>query len=261
MSTYFSSDVITPSQMFNDLLKKASDCAKLVGSDIYDPNFRPFTFLFNATLVVLFGLVAINVYDIYLFRNDIVRCVFCMITLSASFQSLAKTYTFIVLRQNQLALKEKAENFLVNLETPEFSEVFEKWMMLAAHTGVFITVLYLFCVGLIIVYPVIFYFIFGERILHFGIEIPMLDWKESWVAYGLNFLFQCICLILFVSASIATNFIVICLLTSAFGQFEMLNILISHLNQLAINNDEGKNNGEIKAAIKLLVQKHMELIE
>lgn len=260
-STYFSSDTISPSQMYTELMQRTMNLAKLVGADIFKPNYKAVNIPFAITLFLCISLTIINIYDVYLFRNDIVRCMFCMITLSASFQSFAKMYTFVVLRKNQVDLRDRAEKFFTNINNQKSSEIFEKWMMLAAHTGAFVAALYLICAGLIDFYPVIFFAIFRERVLHFGIEIPVLNWKESWFAYGLNFSFQGTGIVMFIFASIVSNFLVICYLTSAFGQFDMLNILISNLNELAINNDRGRNNREIKASIKSLIQMHMELIE
>lgn len=260
-STYFSSNVITHSQMFDELMARLMDCAKIVGSDILNPNYQIVNLAFIISFIMIIFMIFISIYDAYLFRKDLVRCAFCLLNLSATFQAVTKIYTFLVLRENHVELNKISQKIHGDSKTLKSSEIFEKWMMIAAHMGGFMTVMYLIVGSLISIYPIIFYVVFNERILHFGVEIPGLNWKESWFAYALNFVHQVTSFLLFIFASIPSIFMIICFLTTAFAQYEWLNFLLSDLNDLASDNEQGQNNCAIKEKIKVIIKLHMELNE
>jgi hypothetical protein len=109
-------------------------------------------------------------------------------------------------------------------------------------------------------YPIVFYLIFEERILHFGVEIPGLDWKNSWIAYSLNFFHQSSCFVIFVIASIPSIMIIVTYLMTSFAYFEVLSNLLKDLDEIIINNENGEKNKEITAQIKYITEMHLELI-
>lgn len=260
--TYFSSGSITHQQMFSELCEKVMIPSRYLGANIFDKDYYEFNFLI---LILTFGLLtstfAINIYDIYLFRKSLVRCVVCFFIFTAAFQSYNKIYTFVFMKQNCIELKEKCESFHQNFRSAKSVEIFEMWMLRAAHVGFFITVMYTIVGVLISVYPMIFYFLLDERILHFGIEIPMLDWKNSWIAYGIKYIHQSTILIAFVTSSIPSISIVVIYISTAFAFFDILSVLLDELDQISIKNEGNKNDKAIKEMIKLITEHHMELIE
>jgi hypothetical protein len=133
-------------------------------------------------------------------------------------------------------------------------------MMNSAYFCAILTIMNISCVILILIYPIIFYLITGERILHFGIEIPFLDWKNSWFAYGFNFGYQCMTLSLFICASIFSMVLVIIFLSNGLAQFDILKMLLDQLNQLAISDRKGENESKILSVIKLITEMHVQLI-
>jgi hypothetical protein len=258
---YFSSDVITHLQMYQELTQKTMLVAKFIGVNIFDSNYKVLNARFVTGFALFFFSTIINIYDIYLFRNDLVRSMFCMITLCSSVQCVTKYYSFLIKMGNCRELKNRAEKFHQNFKTIKSAEIFEKWMIIAAHVGAILTVMYFCALILIVSYPAIFLIFLNERVLPFGIELPMLDWKESWIGYGLNYFYHSLILTFFVFASIASIFVVICYLASLFAQFEMLSVLIADLNELALKNGKGENNFVIKNALREIIKLHLELIE
>lgn len=178
-----------------------------------------------------------------------------------SLQSYAKVYVFVLLKENCIELKRRGENFHKSINSVKSSEIFESWMMRAAHIGLFLFSLFTVVCILIVIYPILFYIIFGERILHFGFEILMLDWQNSWLAYALNFVHQALCVIIFVIASIPSLIVPITYVMTSFGYFETLSLLIEDLNEFANGNENGEKNQEIKGMIKFIIEMHLELIE
>lgn len=260
-SSYFSSDVITHSQMVNEIFEYTMIPARFIGAGIYDKNFQ----VLNKKLIFLLTLLtitmSINVYDIYYFRNDIVRCIFCLMTFSAGVQGYIKFYTFVILRKDLIELRNAAEKFHENFESPKSSKIFENKFMIATHVSATLTLLYVCTFILLSIYPILFYFITNERILHFGIELPFIDWKYSYVGYTINFVHQLYCALSFFCGSIPTLCIIICFMTSAIGQFDVLEILLDEINELSLVNEDRQNDNRIKMKIIFLIQTHTNLVD
>ncbi|KAL7029972.1 hypothetical protein ACKWTF_006454 [Chironomus riparius] len=260
-SSYFSSDVITHWQMVDEIFEFIMKWGRLIGVGIFDQNFE----ITNRIITILMSLMTfnciVNFCDIYLFRKDMVRCVFCLLTLSTCIQGFAKFYTFLWLRDNVLNLRKQSEKFHEHFSSLKSSKIFEEKLMIVAHVSAGLTILYICTFILIAVYPIIYYFIMNERILHFGLELPFIDWKESWIGYGINFIHQIVSISTFFCASNLSLCVIICFMTSGICQFDVLDILIDELNDSAIGNEEGKKSDEINAKIKFLVQTHVNLIE
>lgn len=258
--TYFSSSEITHLLMYRELLQMSMRPAKYLGANIFDESYKKYNWLIIAIFSLLTFTFIITIYDIYLFRKDLVRCAFCIINLTASFQSYGKLYTFIFMKENCILLKTKGEKIHQDFKDEKHAEILEKWMIRAAHVGFFITLMYIVVCFIIVIYPSLFYFILGERILHFGIEIPLLNWKNSWFGYALNYIYQSMCMICFTLGSIPTITIVVIYISTAFAYFDILSILIEELNQMTRISDENLKNNQVKAMIKLIIEHHMELI-
>jgi hypothetical protein len=259
-SYYFSSGTITPQQMFNELMENYMKCLRVIGANILHDSHNNLNIRFAFAIFYLTFLFVINIYDIYIFRDDLVRDVFCILTMSGEIQSYAKVYVFIFMKKNCTELKQEAENFFKSFENVNATEIFEVWMMRTAHIFASIIFLYIIAYILIVTYPIVFYLIFEERILHFGVEIPGLDWKYSWIAYSLNFFHQSSCLIIFVIASFPSIMINITYLMTSFAYFEVLSYLLKDLDEIIINNENGEKNKEITAQIKYITEMHLELI-
>ncbi|KAL7029971.1 hypothetical protein ACKWTF_006453 [Chironomus riparius] len=260
-SLYFSSNDITHLQMMDELLEFAMKWGRLIGGGIFDQGFKRT----NKNIVTLMLLTAltciINVYDIYLFREDVPRCVFCILTISGQVQGFAKFYSFIWLFKNILNLREQSKEFHKKVSSLKSSKIFEEKFMIVAHMAAVITFLAISTFILIATYPIIYYLIFEKRILHFGLELPLIDWKFSWIGYGINFIHQGGLLFLFICMTIKTLCIIICFIASAICQFDVLEMLLVELNELAIFNQDGSKDGEICTKIRFLVDQHTNLIQ
>lgn len=260
--TYFSSASITHFQMYEELLDKSMIPARYLGANIFDKSHKKLNLLIISMFSLVVGTFVINIYDIYKFRKDLVRDAFCILTFTAAFQSYAKLYTFLFLKENCVELENKGRKFHENFKSEKSSEIFEKWMLRAAHVGLVLTIMYSIAAVLIIIYPAIFYFLFNEKVLHFGIEIPFLDWQNSWIAYGINYIHQSICLICFILSSISAISVIVIFISNAFAHFDILSFLLIELDQITIKSvGDYKKKKEIKDMILTIIKHHMELIE
>jgi hypothetical protein len=260
-STYFTSDTIAHTQMFEELMQFAMKSAKVVGGHIFDPNFVALNPAFIFAILLQTLTTIITIYDIYLFRDNLVRCAFCLLTLSAAVQGYAKMYTFVFLRYEILDLRKSTEKLQRNFNTLRTSRIFEDCFLKTAHVGAVLTILFIATAILFTTYPIIYYIVFRERILHFGIELPFLEWQTSWIDYGINFVHQSLCINTFICGSIATIVMGLCFVTNAIAQYDVIGLLLDDLDELAIANEEGSKVDEIKEMIKLIVEMHIELNE
>jgi hypothetical protein len=133
--------------------------------------------------------------------------------------------------------------------------------MVMSHIVLFATVLFLFCSALIFIYPIIVYLIIGEPILHFGSELPWINWKTSFTGYALNFVDNGFNIYAFVVSLISAVSLIASLIVIPFGQFELLKVLLEDLNELAVTNKNGKHNSAIRKLIGTITEMHNELFE
>ncbi|XP_070502402.1 uncharacterized protein [Chironomus tepperi] len=259
-STYFSSDIITHSQMMDEMFEYSMKCVTIIGVDIFNHNYS----IYNKKFVFVFTLMmlsyVINIYDIFLFQEDMVRCVFCLLVFSCLVQAFVKIYTFVWMRHNILNLKEQSCKFQEHFSTLKSSKIFEEKIMIAAHVIAGLTLLYICTFILLTLYPFIFYFIMNKKILLCGIELPFIEWEDSWIGFGINFTHQLMCLFIFFCGSVFCLCVIIILITSGVCQFDVLEILLDELNELIIENVNGSNNHKIRQKIKFLVKTHTNLI-
>ena len=260
-STYFSSDVITHLQMADEIFEYAMKWARLCGAEIFDQNYKFTNKKLEFTVSLLTLTSIINIYDIFLFRDDIVRCVFCLLSFSCEVQSFAKVYSFLWLHGNFLSLRKQCEKFHEHFSSLKSSKMFEEKFMIASHVIAVLTVLYICTFILLVLYPIIFYFIMNERILICGIELPFINWKESWIGFGINLIHQMMCLFTFFCGSIFSLCVTICFITTEVCQFDVLKILRDELNELIIKNQDGSKNKEIRSQINFLAKTHANLID
>ena len=147
----------------------------LIGCNILSTDFNYMKPWILILILDLITYVPINIYDVYLFRNDFIRDMFCLVTLGNGFQGGIKLYTFILQRNNLLEIFSTAEEFIVDMKNRECSEKFKKWLIISCHVIFGLSALFLFAGVLILIYPAIVYILIGERTLHFGFILPFIN--------------------------------------------------------------------------------------
>jgi len=260
-STYFSSNVITHLQMADEIFEFAMKWVRLFGANIFDKGYETRNIKVISTFALAIFTIIINIYDIFLFQEDMVRCVFCLLIFSALIQALAKLQTFVWMSDKMINLRQQTEKFHENFSSLKLSKIFEEKFMVAAHVSAGLTVLYICTFILLAIYPFIFYLIMNEKISLFGIEIPFINLKDSWIGFGINFAHQILCAFIFFCGSIGSLCTIICFITSGICQFDVLKILLDELNELIIQNKNGSKDDEICNKIKFLMKIHLNLID
>lgn len=259
-STYFKDESLSNLEMFRRIVAYVNLLAGRCGCNIFSIDFTFNSLCFYVAFGNVISCFIITFYDFILFREDLVRICFLMLTLGVGVQGLSKLYTFAYYRSNILDLVARTEKFLTNYNTRSANEIFEKWLLIICHVGLAITMLIGLCSFLIVIYPLIFYAFMNERILHFGLELPWIDWT-SILGYMANFIYASSLVYLYVFGFISSCFLSISLLVSSFAQFELVKVLIEELNEIIISNVDGSRNDEIKSYIKCITDMHNELIE
>jgi len=259
-SFYFASESTKPLEMFRKLIERTNFVASVYGCGLFSPDFSVHSFKFYKFAVEMIFFYFINCYDLYLFSNDLVRFCFLLMTFAVALQAINKVYTLVYLRSTMLNLCERVEKFLTNFNTDKVEKIFDKWIMVSAHVFLITIIVFLGGILLIYIYPLIFYAIMGEKILHFGFELPIIDWRTT-TGYILNFIYVGALGFIFVPGMISTCFLNTVFIIMAFGQYEVLNLLLLELNELITGNENGERSKEIKDQIRLIAQMHYELME
>jgi hypothetical protein len=259
-STYFSSDKLSPLEMFNVIIDRMNFMLKFIGLNIFIPSYTPVDLKFFCYFGGVFSVVLVHFYDIYIFRTDLVRVCFVMITLGNALQGLMKVNTFVISRSKIVELRDRCERFITNFNTKETNEMFESWLMISCHIAIMLFASFFVLILLFLIYPIVYYFFTGQKVLHAGFELPWIDWRTSSLGYAANIFYTLFVCYLAFFAYFGTLFAIILFILMAIGQFDLLKIMLEDLNEMIKSNENGSKNNDIKKQIKLIVEMHSELL-
>lgn len=247
--------------MFFKIVGFVSSVGRLIGAHIFSPDYKTMS---PALLIIFFDLITylmISVQNIYMFREDFVRVVFCTVTLGMGFQGAIKLYTFIVRRPGILKLAELVERFYEHSTTDRIiDEIFQSWNLIFCHASILGMIIFYGCTILTFLFPVVYYLIFHERILHFGFIIPGSD-SETYFGYSLNFAHQTLQMYLVINALYVSTSYALYFMLNAFAQYDVLHYQVSHLTKLIIGNKNNKNNRNIKKCLSRITEEHVRLLK
>lgn len=257
--TYFKSDKLSSLEMFRRLISVANIVGRFLGGHIFSPNFKVTDFNTVLMILSLTSFLVVSLQNIYVLRADFERLIFCIATLGMGIQCVAKLHTFFWNRPKILNLASQVENFHESSDGKSV-HCFKHWILMSCYVGSFGFAMFVSCGVLVFLYPVAYFLIFNEKILHFGFIIPGLDW-ETPLGYSLNFFFNCIQIYCAILALFLSCFYTILFMFNAFAQYDSLSVLLSYLSQLAENNAKGNNTAKIKACMANVISEHVKLLE
>jgi len=245
-------DVYSRIVYFNDWL------LKLIGCNIFSTSFSYVNPKLIIVILDFFTYVPINIYDVYLFRDDFIRDMFCLVTLGNGFQGGIKLYTFIVQRKNLLKIFSTAEEFIVDMKDRDCSDKFKKWLIISCHVIFGLVILFLFTALLIFIYPAVVYVFVGARSLHFGFILPAID-PETIIGYSLNFLHHTLQIYITIIALVSTLNITVFIIIIALAKYEALCVLLDQLNTLITFRVQDQK--QINEKFTEIIQEHVKLID
>jgi hypothetical protein len=97
--------------MFQKAVKIADIIGRPIGSNIFGSNFNSFNFFYVLIMIDLVVYFSVSFENIYAFRDDFVRQIYCVATLGMGFQGWVKLLTFIGNREKLLEIASMTENF------------------------------------------------------------------------------------------------------------------------------------------------------
>lgn len=257
---YFGSNAMSKQDMYAKVIKVINTGAAVIGAGVLGENFTFFNLRFFFTLTNVLGFLTISVYDIYLFADDLFRVCFLLLTLSVLFQALSLLQTFLYKKEKIIEIVNRVRKFLDNCNTPKANEISEKWIMIACHCGLSFAAIYATAFALIMLYPLIYFLMYGEMILHFGYELPMVDWHTAF-GYMLNFAYTLMICIIFVIGLATSTAINVVFIAMSFCQFELIQMHLEELDQLIVCNKDGESIARIRKYIGEVTDLHNELVE
>jgi hypothetical protein len=262
--TYFKSDKLSSLEMLKEVYHAINNVARLFGAHVLTENYSPTNPMMSLCIVDIIVYHLVSFQNIYAFRDDFARCIFCVVTLGMGFQSAIKMYTFIWHRKKTVELIHMSESFHESSDDRKTRERFEHWILICCHVGVFFAITFYGCALLIFSYPFVVRLFTGEWILHFGFIIPGIDW-QTLHGYLLNFSFQTFQIQAVINALFSSTLLTVVLMINAIAQYDALELKIDDLNELAANNQNNDNKKEhdekLKKCIAEIVDGHVKLIE
>jgi hypothetical protein len=184
---------------------------------------------------------------------------FCLVTLGNGIQGGSKLITFIVGKNKIIELTKIGDNFLKYATESDLSKnSILNWMNICYVMTKSITNLFFSLSVLVFLYPVIFYLIFGESILHFGFVIPGID-ATTIHGYLINFCHHTLQIYIVCFALVLTLCLNIIFISLALLQYNAL------INQLSLLDDEiqksSLNQTIIDKMISQIIEQHTELLK
>ena len=248
-------------EMFRKSLKKTvAPFFRCVGWNIFSTNFTVHTFIFYGLFFDIVSYFIINFYNIYLFREDFIRSTFCVVTLGMGFQGAIKLYTFVFRRSDMLRLHDLIVIFQQSVTSLEIQKALENSVINSCSAALFLIPAYIISATLMFIYPIVYYIIYDEKILHFGFILPFID-EHSQFGYALNFFHHSLQIFLVVNVLVASNIVFVMFVNGAFSQYDALTILLQELDTIASQNDDGCNDQLIKQYIKEIASIHVDLMK
>ena len=258
--TYFSSDKLTASKMFREMLSKLNNIARIIGCNAFSANYTTFNLKFLGLLIIVV-MTGLQLTDfIYTNRNDLANCVFGMTFILCMIQVCTRLYAFIINREVLVDIFDRIDMFYLLNEKEWSKTVLEKNILNSCHIGLFLFVMLLGEAILVAIYPLMIYLLLDELVLHFGFKLFFIDWKTP-LGYTLNCIFNILCLVFFCKGTMLVCMDITMCVLCAYSQYDMLNVYLNQLDKLMAGNEQRTNAKEIKKKIAMIVDLHNYVIE
>jgi hypothetical protein len=260
-SDYFSSDAISPTQMCEELIEIIMKFCRPIGCNIFDNDYTVYNVpLFKLLFVILFVLTLAFFNAVKFVENEPVRSLICLIAFTIIFQALPKVNSFVVLRKSVQELKNRALAVFKKFNTQKVNDICETRMMQVAHFGTVFVGLISVCCFILAMYPLLFR-IFGIDAVVLELEIPFIEWKDSWIGFSVHLLMGLYLSFLFFIGATASNLMVVGFLVVAIIQYDIMKMLLKELSEGIESQGEDDNANRNKEMIKRIVEMHVELLE
>jgi hypothetical protein len=252
---------VNPLDVYRQKLKQFGYCIALAGCNIFASGHSIINVVFLLTALNVITYIPINVYSLCILWGDLVDVTFCLATLGCGFQAIAKIYTLLLHKETFIELTRYTEKLFDHKTRPKkITNVLITWVVQMKFIAQVLAITFLSCLMLILISPLLVFLATGEKELMFGFQLPFIDPKSA-LGYPLNMAHHLVQLFLVVIGFLGTDGVYILFMLSGFCQLDVLKALLSDLNQLSVNNDEGENNEQIKESLNKIIQLHNEHIE
>uniref|UniRef100_A0A182FAV9 Uncharacterized protein n=1 Tax=Anopheles albimanus TaxID=7167 RepID=A0A182FAV9_ANOAL len=229
---FFRYETANPYDGCLELTDKIESFNRMMGISFLERNhnFMTFSFIFPISAFIIYGFsIFITTYRI---RNDITKVIHCLTTCGFASQAVMKIYSFIITRQEVIALNET--NFQYYRMMLRQSERV-RGVLCANVSLIFIVarvagLAYLVLEIITMALPGLSSIFLTDRILPFGFFFPFVD-PDTWPGYCWNYVFQTLIATYYWMITVASDIMTIFNLLTACGQLEVLMALIDELNE------------------------------
>ena len=252
--TYFSSEKLSASEMYREMLTKLNKFAKIMGCNAFSANYTAWNTKLLGVVILLGTLMAENLTFVYSNRNDIAQCIFGLTFFLSFIQTLTRLYSFIFKRDILVDVFDRIDIFYLLNDKEWSTTILEKNVLNSCHIGLFLSALLFGGAILISVYPLVIYLFLDELVLHFAFKLFLIDWKTPF-GYTLNFIIDIVSLFLFCLGTMLVCLDITMCVLCAYSQYDILYVYLNQLDKLLVRNERTKEK-EIKKKITMIVDMH-----
>uniref|UniRef100_A0A182PN49 Uncharacterized protein n=1 Tax=Anopheles epiroticus TaxID=199890 RepID=A0A182PN49_9DIPT len=232
-----------PIHDFDRLIRRQRLLLKLIGLDSYDPTFRPRITIMVVCLSLIF--VAISMYDLYIFRNDLFNFVYVLITIFFASIGIGHICVFVCYRDvlpmmleqsydtYRLVGKDERELHILQWYTKLFKRGANVYSLMFIGTSIL--------TGLL---PIAIYQLTGERVLPYGVVLPFVD-PDSQVGYELNYMYQVSCIIWTPPGLVGAQCMMFGVVLNICVQYDILGVKLHDLDKLIRSGEESAQREEL----------------
>jgi hypothetical protein len=151
------------------------------------------------------------------------------------------------------------QNYHEKIDHPEIQKKMTNVMIVGAIFKYFLAFTYGGFTCLVFIYPFVIYLLFGERILHFGFEIPGIDWQASLHGYGINFMHHSYQIFNVAAGTFLTNFACFYFFLNVIGMYIGLGVMVKDFQQLISRKKTDDWNKDLKLKIIEISKAYVEI--
>lgn len=225
-----------PSEFYDSLIVIPNMIAKIIGLDVFSENYKVLSWnLFSLIMMisVYFYSTVITALEV---RSDTGDLIYCLVEGGIGIQGVAKIYTYLVYRKELVWIHQYTKQLYAEACNSKTKNMLMDSIFQLKVAIIVMLMCYTFTSTSLIIAPMLFSIMTGEKILPFGFYIPYLDHTE-WFGYLVNYSVHIYDTIYVSAEDMAADTIYMITLFSAFTQIDLLIISLKEITKMIDDND------------------------
>lgn len=250
----------SPFEDFQRILYWQHITLKLLGCDVFKPNFHRSAVTYFIIFLAGFYMV-ISFIDLYLFNDNIFNFIFVLVTFSYGVIGCGRLGFLISQATTAAKLVSEAKQTYKKTTSDKLEqEILLKYTKLLKRCVLFFSIIFLGGVLLCGFLPLMVFLLNGEKILPFGVIIPLTN-PNTDDGYQLNFLYQVSCMFWTPPGLTASQNVYFALVFNICIQYDLLVLKLQVLDEMIARNEKGELDMQLRETLVEIVQNQQRLAD